>query len=35
VIEEFGSTIPLHPGFTARIDPYGNVLVTRTEEAAA
>jgi N-methylhydantoinase A len=36
VVEEFGSTIPLHPGFTARIDPYGNVLVTRThsEETA-
>ncbi|GLU46468.1 hydantoinase/oxoprolinase family protein [Nocardiopsis ansamitocini] len=28
IIEEFGSTIPLHPGFTARIDGYGNVLVT-------
>jgi N-methylhydantoinase A len=35
VIEEFGSTIPLHPGFTARIDAFGNVLVTRTAEAAA
>ena len=29
VLEEFGSTIPLHPGFTARIDPYGNVRVRR------
>ncbi len=29
VIEEFGSTIPLHPGFTARIDRFGNILVTR------
>ena len=27
VIEEFGSTIPLHPGFAARIDVLGNVLV--------
>ena len=35
VIEEFGSTIPLHPGFTARIDAFGNVLVTRTGEAVA
>jgi N-methylhydantoinase A len=37
VLEEFGSTIPLHPGFTARIDRFGNVLVTRTpsrEDAA-
>jgi N-methylhydantoinase A len=31
VIEEFGSTVPLHPGFTARIDRLGNILVTRGE----
>jgi N-methylhydantoinase A len=29
VIEEFGSTVPLHPGFTARIDAYANIIVTR------
>ncbi|HJQ00568.1 MAG TPA: hydantoinase/oxoprolinase family protein [Jatrophihabitans sp.] len=29
VIEEFGSTIPIHPGFTAAVDRYGNLLVTR------
>ncbi|TNC30942.1 hydantoinase/oxoprolinase family protein [Mumia zhuanghuii] len=29
VIEEFGSTIPVHPGFVARIDTYDNVIVTR------
>ncbi|CNF35391.1 5-oxoprolinase [Mycobacterium tuberculosis] len=29
VIEEFGSTLPLHPGFTARLDGYGNLVVTR------
>jgi len=29
VLEEFGATIPLHPGFTARVDPFGNLLVTR------
>lgn len=29
IIEEFGSTIPVHPGFGVRIDEYGNVLVTR------
>ncbi|QKG26593.1 hydantoinase/oxoprolinase family protein [Actinomadura verrucosospora] len=28
VIEEFGSTLPLHPGFTARPDPHGNLVVT-------
>ncbi|SEF50333.1 N-methylhydantoinase A [Thermomonospora echinospora] len=30
VIEEFGSTLPLHPGFRARVDSYGNVEVTRS-----
>ncbi|TDD89555.1 hydantoinase/oxoprolinase family protein [Actinomadura rubrisoli] len=29
VIEEFGSTLPLHPGFRARLDGYGNLVVTR------
>ncbi|MGH8970720.1 MAG: hydantoinase/oxoprolinase family protein, partial [Actinomycetes bacterium] len=29
VVEEFGSTVPLHPGFTARVDRFGNMLVTR------
>jgi N-methylhydantoinase A len=29
VIEEFGSTIPLHPGFVARVDDYLNIIVTR------
>jgi N-methylhydantoinase A len=28
VIEEFGSTVPVHPGFTARVDDFGNLLVT-------
>ncbi|HEX8303773.1 MAG TPA: hydantoinase/oxoprolinase family protein [Jatrophihabitans sp.] len=32
VIEEFGSTVPLHPGFTARLDDYANLLITRTEQ---
>ena len=27
IIEEFGSTVPLHPGFTARIDDFGNLIV--------
>jgi N-methylhydantoinase A len=31
IIEEFGSTVPLHPGFTARIDEYLNIIVTRTD----
>jgi N-methylhydantoinase A len=29
IIEEFGSTVPLHPGFSARIDDYLNIIVTR------
>jgi N-methylhydantoinase A len=29
VIEEFGSTLPIHPGFTARVDEFGNVVVSR------
>lgn len=32
IIEEFGSTVPLHPGFTARIDEYLNIIVTRSEK---
>ena len=35
VIEEFGSTVPLHPGFTARVDPYLNLVVTRRGTGAA
>ncbi len=30
VIEEYGSTVPLHPGFTATVDPLGNLVVTGT-----
>ena len=29
VIQEFGSTLPVHPGFTARVDAHGNVVVAR------
>jgi N-methylhydantoinase A len=31
VIEEYGATVPLHPGFTARVDRLGNLLVTPAE----
>ncbi|QIG43962.1 hydantoinase/oxoprolinase family protein [Nocardioides anomalus] len=30
VIEEFGSTVPVHPGFVARVDEHLNLIVTRT-----
>jgi len=29
VIEEFGSTVPLHPGFRAEVDRYGNLRIER------
>jgi N-methylhydantoinase A len=29
VIEEYGATIPLHAGFTAKVDPHGNLRITR------
>ncbi len=35
VLEEFSSTVPLHPGFTARVDGYGNLVITRTTDGAA
>ena len=28
MIEEYGATIPLHPGFAARVDGFGNLLLT-------
>jgi N-methylhydantoinase A len=28
VIEEYGATVPVHPGFAARVDRFGNLLVT-------
>ena len=27
VIEEYGATVPVHPGFVARVDDFGNLLV--------
>ncbi|MEU4696096.1 hydantoinase/oxoprolinase family protein [Nonomuraea dietziae] len=29
VIEEYGSTLPLHPGFTAECDAHGNLVIRR------
>jgi N-methylhydantoinase A len=34
VLEEFSSTVPLHPGFAARVDTYGNLIITRTTDGA-
>ncbi len=29
VIEEFGSTVPVHPGFVVRVDGLGNLVITK------
>ena len=29
IIEEFGSTIPVHPGFAVRVDEHGNLIITK------
>ncbi|CCG01122.1 hydantoinase/oxoprolinase family protein [Blastococcus saxobsidens] len=29
IVEEFGSTVPVHPGFAATVDAYGNLLLTK------
>ncbi len=29
IIEEYGSTVPVHPGFEVRVDDYLNLIVTR------
>ncbi len=38
IVEEFGSTVPIHPGFTVRVDQFANLVVTRgsvTQEPAS
>jgi N-methylhydantoinase A len=29
VVEEFGSTVPIHPAFTAAVDRFGNLIIER------
>ncbi|QBR91909.1 hydantoinase/oxoprolinase family protein [Nocardioides euryhalodurans] len=31
IIEEYGSTVPIHPGFTVRVDDFRNLIVTRSQ----
>jgi N-methylhydantoinase A len=31
VVEEYGATVPLAPGFRAEVDRFGNLIVTRQE----
>ena len=33
VVEEFSSTVPIHPGFSAEVDHFGNLLLRRTTNA--
>ncbi len=35
IVEEFGSTVPVHPGFTVRVDSIGNLVITRAAAEAA
>lgn len=35
IVEEFGSTVPVHPGFTVDVDPFGNLVVTRSTQKGA
>ncbi len=35
VVQEFGSTVPIHPGFVGTVDRYGNLLITRSAEGAS
>jgi N-methylhydantoinase A len=32
IVEEFGSTVPVHPGFTVRVDAFGNLVVTKESQ---
>jgi N-methylhydantoinase A len=32
VIEEFSSTVPIHPGFAAAVDRFGNLVVRRIDD---
>ena len=32
IIEEFGSTVPVHPGFAVTVDRYGNLLLTKESD---
>ncbi|MEX1178193.1 MAG: hydantoinase/oxoprolinase family protein [Nitriliruptor sp.] len=34
IVEEFGSTVPIHPGFTARVDELANLVVTVERSAS-
>ncbi|HEX2705617.1 MAG TPA: hydantoinase/oxoprolinase family protein, partial [Candidatus Lustribacter sp.] len=29
ILEEYGSTVPVHPGFAVRVDAFGNLVITK------
>ncbi len=33
VVEEFGSTVPVHPGFVASVDRFANLIIEREDRA--
>ena len=33
IVQEFGSTVPVHPGFRATVDSYGNLLLRQSARA--
>jgi N-methylhydantoinase A len=35
VVEEFGSTVPVHPGFIGTVDRWGNLLIARPTEVVS
>src|SRR3954447_1707166 len=35
VLEEFSSTVPVHPGFAARVDAFGNLVIRRGSDGRA
>jgi N-methylhydantoinase A len=35
VVQEFGSTVPVHPGFIGTVDRFGNLLITRSTEVVS
>ncbi|MGN6796300.1 MAG: hypothetical protein ACTHJW_28260, partial [Streptosporangiaceae bacterium] len=34
VIEEYGATVPVHPGFSAIVDEQGNLRISRQRSSA-
>ena len=34
IVEEYGATVPVHPGFTAHVDELANLVVTRDAQGA-